>query len=238
MIASYQVVTGGFSILSLITGRSREAAGESELSAIIDCVQTFVHSLALLAGLKGLVGIMYRDSQRLRILLVYHVGELMMRSVAIVFREVEACRELKRLQELHHDKMAKIDCASARTALFAEYCIHCALFCYFMYMIWSLITRLEAGELGRPQLFDHELGQLDRTGLGESMPPWFFMNHQGDTNAGLLQQQRTGLLPGLNAASGNPPPFSGEPRTLEDLHPALGSAPSIQPFRGTPHRLE
>merc|ERR1719359_1137636 len=143
MIASYEVVTGGFSVLSLLTGRSREATGRSELSAIIDCVQTFVHSLALLAGLKALVGIMYRDPRRLRILLVYHVGELFMRSLAIVFREMEACAELKRLQQLHHHKMANIDCSSARIAIFVEYCIHVVLFGYFIYAIWSLITRLE-----------------------------------------------------------------------------------------------
>lgn len=229
MLSSYTVVVGGFSVLSLLTGRSREAAGESVLSALIDCVQTFVHSLALLAGLKGLVGIMYRDPRRLRTLLIYHIGEVAMRTVAVVFRVAEACDELKRLQRLH--KMMKIDCASARMALVAEYCIHATLFSYFIYIIWSLIVRLEAGELGRPQLFDHELA--DRAGLTESFPPWFFMGHPGGdpNNATLLQQQRTPLNVG---GPGAPQPFSGAPRTLEDPSQPHG----IEPFRGTPHRLE
>jgi len=234
MIASYEVVLGGCSVIYLLTGRSHEAAGESEVSKIVDRVLTFVHSLALLAGLKGLVGILHRDPRRLRMLLFYHVGELAVRSVSLIFREVEACRvassqerpvDLKRPQEPHHHKVPTIE------TILVEYCIHVVLFGYFIYAIWSLITRLEAGEFGRSELFDNELA--DRTGLGESgLPPsWFFLGAAGsDTNAGLLSQQRTPL----NAGGGGPQPFSGQPRTLNDPLQDQG----IEHFRGTPHRLD
>jgi hypothetical protein len=227
MIASYEVVIGGFSVLSLVTGRSREA--QPELLAAIECVQKFVHALALLAGLKGLVGIMYRDPRRLRILLLYQVCDLVMQTVAIFFREIEACHELSQLKQLHKDKYSKLTCGTVRREILIEYCIRSALFSYFTYVIWSLITRLEAGEFGRQDFFDHELA--DHAALGDSLPPWFFMGHPGgDDNAGFLSQQRAPLN---GPASGMPQPFSGAPRTLDPPQ-----AQSIEPFRGTPHRLE
>jgi len=227
MIAAYTVFIGGFCVLSLLTGRSRESAGQSETAAIIECVQTFVHSLGLLAGLKGMVGVMYRDPRRLRVLLIYHIGDLAMRGISIVFREVEACEELARLQR--QQKMLKIDCPSARVVLLVEFCIHSIFFSYVIFIIWSLIVRLEAGELGSPPfLGEHELDDH----AGESWPPWLFVGHPGETNAALLQN-RTPLNTG-GPAVGAPAPFSGAPRTLQDQPQSQG----LEPFRGTPHRLE
>lgn len=228
MIASYTVVVGLFNVLSLLTGRSGGPPGESQIITIANCVRTFVQSLALLAGLKGLVGIMHRDPRRLRLLLLYHVAEIVMHVIELVLREWEACDELQRLQRLH--KSLKFDCASYRIVYLCQYTIHVVIVCYFIYVIWSLAVRLEAGEFARPNLFEHELA--DPNGLADSWPPWFLVGHAGSENtANLLQQQRTPLTGG---SSGVPTPFSGPPRTLDE-NP---NSASVEPFRGTPHRLE
>jgi hypothetical protein len=237
IVASYTVVVGVVNFLALFTGRPWTSSGESAAAAFIDSVQTLIHALALVAGLKGLVGVMLRDPQRLRVLYLYHAGELVVSCFAILFREIEACKELSKLQRAH--RVPWVDCPSARLAHLFLFTIHFCLFSYFADIGWSLVKRLEAGELGRPPLLgDHEL--VDQTGLLDLFAPWPGMQHGSlqhppgsgvETGSSLLGAHRG---PQANA-TGSAPPFSGQPRTLaEQGQPQQG----LQPFTGQAHRLE
>eukprot|EP00747_Dinoflagellata_sp_TGD_P019142 gnl/TRDRNA2_/TRDRNA2_126972_c0_seq1.p1 gnl/TRDRNA2_/TRDRNA2_126972_c0~~gnl/TRDRNA2_/TRDRNA2_126972_c0_seq1.p1 ORF type:complete len:269 (+),score=36.88 gnl/TRDRNA2_/TRDRNA2_126972_c0_seq1:48-809(+) len=235
IIASYDVVNGAVHVLWLLTGRSETVAGRSDIAIVVDSVQTFVHAMALLAGLKGLVGAVLRDARRVRMLFVYHVVELIVGCIAIIFRDAEACREIARLQRLHrkNNYWQGMDCSSIRGLLFMEFGIHLLLFSYLSYIVWSLAERLQssggAGDLGRPPLLgDHELAE--RGFGGDGLPPWF-LGASGGLDGDMQQQQRAPL--NLHGQTGSAPPFSGQPRNLADA-----SIQGPTPFSGTPHRLE
>mmetsp|Transcript_9781 Transcript_9781/g.18920 ORF Transcript_9781/g.18920 Transcript_9781/m.18920 type:complete len:248 (-) Transcript_9781:131-874(-) len=227
IVASYTVVVGMFSLLSLLMrGPAAKHPGPPEMLLFVEWCQTFIHTVALFAGLKGLIGVMFRDPARLRTLLRYHIAELVVSSVGVVLKEVEACEELRKLRQIH--KSPKIDCTSARVLLMVEFAIHAFLFSYFAFVIWSLIARLEAGELGvRPPLLDPEHELADRSGFSDV---WPLGRTAGDGNS--LWMQRVPLSGGPSAAAG-PQPFSGAPRTLSDQQ-----AVAPEPFHGTAHRLE
>jgi len=235
IISSYTVVVGTFSFLSLLMRGPHDEVGETEAMVVVEFAQTIMHTTALFAGLKGILGVLFRDPARLRVLFLYHLCELVLSCVAIVFREVEACDELKKLQQLHKsDAMGKLDCSSARIWMFAMFSTHVLLVAYFAYVIWSLFTRLEAGDMAvRPHLFEEELA--NRAGLAD---PWLLIRHGDNSNLPFPprvppNRQHGAALGGAGAAE--PAPFSGQPRTLAEQQP-LASAP--EHFRGTPHRLE
>jgi len=233
IIASYTVVVGTFSLLSLLMKGPADKPVASESMQVVEFLERVYHTLAFFAGLKGLIGVMFRDSRRLRVLFLYHLGELIVKGIAVILREAEACEELRRLQRLH--KTAEnVDCQTAQIGLLLEFCIHGALFSYFAYVIWSLVSRLESGELGRRG----GLGELDQelAERGVLADPWLFM---GSGDALLQRAPLTSTLTegagGRGAGSGAPRPFSGVPRNLNER----GEQPSPnEPFQGTPHRLE
>jgi len=236
IIASYTVVVGTFSLLSLLMKGPQDEPIQSETVQAVEFVEMLFHALAFCAGLKGLIGVMFRDPRRLRVLFFYHIGELLVKGIAFIFREAEACVELKKLQRLH-SSAKKMDCQSARIAFLLEFSIHAVLFSYFAYVIWSLITRLESGELGlRTTGLDLEQELADRAVLAD---PWLFMG-AGDTSA--LLQTRPPLSTPLTGGGANsrqqggaPRPFSGAPRNLNERD---GQPAPNEPFQGTPHRLE
>eukprot|EP00440_Ansanella_granifera_P072651 gb/GFBE01078838.1/.p1 GENE.gb/GFBE01078838.1/~~gb/GFBE01078838.1/.p1 ORF type:complete len:253 (+),score=44.73 gb/GFBE01078838.1/:1-759(+) len=232
VIASYTVVVGSFSMLSILVGGPKNTETQSVALTTVDFLQTMVHTLALFAGFKGLIGVLLRDAHRLRVLLLYHVCELLMSCLALIVRLAKGCQQLEHLQKLHKTKL-KLDCSSLQASLILEFAIHAALIAYFAFIIWSLATRLEAGELGQPSLFgDQEMA--DRTGtLGD---PWLFLQPPGSETSSILFQQRaplSGVRAG-GAGSAGPTPFSGAPRNLDDQQ----ATSSPEPFSGTPYRLE
>lgn len=212
MIASYTVVTGAFSVLALLTDRSKEPRGESETAAVVESIHTFVRSLALIAGLQGVVGVMLQAKWRITLLLLYQVVELLTNCVVTVFRAVEACERLALLQEA--GKLLKVDCSTVRMEIFVQFTMQTCLFSYLAFITWSLVKRLETGDLGN---FEYGLELGNRAIIEETL-----------ANA---SNQR--LLPG---SSNGPPPFSGAPRTLAESQ--AQQQQTMEPFRGTPHRLE
>jgi len=232
IIASYIVVVGMFSFLSLFM-HSPSKAGQPESLAIVQGCQTVVHTFALFAGFKGLVGIMLNDPGRLRSLLRYQVAELTMSCIAFVCKEVEACTELRRLQRLRRPPAGAphMSCGIARLRLLVEFTIISSLLSYFAFIVWSLIARMEAGELGpRPPFLDldgeHELA--DRAGLAD---PW--LSGGMVPLAGLAGGGGVAAAAGADGA-GAPRPFSGAPRRLAEQQ----APEACEPFAGTPHRLE
>lgn len=233
IIASYTVVVGTFSLLSLLMKGPADKPIQSETFQAVEFLETAFHTLAFFAGLKGLLGVMFRDPRRLRVLFFYHVGELLVKGIAFIFREAEACEELRKLERLHRSTQ-KMDCQSARIAFLIEFIIHAMLFSYFAYVIWSLVTRLESGELGLGRTgLDLEQELADRAVLAD---PWLFVG-TGDTST--LLQNRPLLTTPLTGANGRqqggaPRPFSGAPRNLNE---GGGEPAASEPFQGTPHRL-
>mmetsp|Transcript_54639 Transcript_54639/g.158696 ORF Transcript_54639/g.158696 Transcript_54639/m.158696 type:complete len:270 (-) Transcript_54639:99-908(-) len=248
IISSYTVIVGTFSMLSLVMRGPADRPEESVTAQAVDSLETVYHSLALFAGLKGLMGIMFLDPRRLRLLLTYHIVELLVKTIVLVFREAEACEELRRIQNLHHNSARRMTCENARLFLFLEYTFHTVLFTYFVYIIWSLIVRLEGGEFGpRRTAFDLDQELADRAVLAE---PWLFLGPADSQNSALLQRATItgGHVPNSHASGaggagfgaggrqgGAPRPFSGAPRNLNEQG---AEASASEPFQGTPHRLE
>lgn len=240
IIASYTVVVGTYNLLSLLMRGPADEPAQSESLQVVSFLETVYHTLAFFAGLKGLIGIMFRDSRRLRVLFLYNIGDLLVKSVTLIFREAEACDELRKRHSLHPTAVP-MNCETARVLVMTEYVIHTALFAYFVYVIWSLITRLESGELGLRRGMDMDQELADRAVL---VDPWLFIG-AGDASNSLMS--RAPLVPGApqagagerGAAAGRgggvPRPFSGAPRNLDER----GQQPaSSEPFQGTAHRLE
>eukprot|EP00812_Abedinium_dasypus_P009876 NODE_3534_length_773_cov_278.782730.p2 GENE.NODE_3534_length_773_cov_278.782730~~NODE_3534_length_773_cov_278.782730.p2 ORF type:complete len:225 (+),score=56.45 NODE_3534_length_773_cov_278.782730:40-675(+) len=208
---------------SLCTSK-HDTANMPESIAVVDTVETFVHACAFIAGLKGLIGIMFRDPKRIRMLLIYHIVEVVTSGIVVVFRVAGACEELDRLRQPQAERNLRISCSSVRLALAGEFVLHFCFFSYCIFIIWSLMTRMEAGEFGRGlSLFGSE-GLFDRTDVNAS---WLFL----PTHEANAAQQYVPLgVPVLAVA----PPFSGEPRTL-----AGPTEPcTVDHFRGMPRRLD
>mmetsp|Transcript_32409 Transcript_32409/g.69424 ORF Transcript_32409/g.69424 Transcript_32409/m.69424 type:complete len:264 (-) Transcript_32409:69-860(-) len=244
IISSYTVLVGAFSILSLLLqGPDDEVT--SETLQTVNLFDRGFHTLAFCAGMKGMIGVMFRDVRRLRVLLLYLVVEMAVKGVNVIFREVEACDELKRMEALeveraahsdnahHHHKLRFADCSWVRIALFGDFLFHTALFAYFAYILWSLIKRLEAGEFRMSVFADLEQELADRAVLEE---PWLWSGQQeGQTDN--QNQSRVGaarLAGPAGRGRGLPRPFSGAPRNLSENEEQA----SLQPFQGTAHRLD
>eukprot|EP00811_Abedinium_folium_P000729 NODE_10668_length_1336_cov_8.930521.p1 GENE.NODE_10668_length_1336_cov_8.930521~~NODE_10668_length_1336_cov_8.930521.p1 ORF type:complete len:247 (-),score=72.51 NODE_10668_length_1336_cov_8.930521:464-1204(-) len=226
VIASYTVILGAVSIFSLVTGRG-EAADMPKMVAIADSVQALVHAFALIAGLKGLVGIMLRDPKRIRMLLIYHVIEVVTSCIVVALRIVGACDELRLLQQKEQLKAPRMSCESARLALLSEFVLHTSLFSYCIYIIWSAMTRMGAGEYGRtPSLFG-DVGLVGLDEFNDTVGTWLTVPPHGNT---------TVLRDPLNVSPMMAPPFSGQPRTLAE--PAELQSLQHEHFSGTPQRLE
>jgi len=272
IIASYTVVVGVFSLMSMVTkGPAEERAKRHELVELVAFIGMVFHAMAFFAGLKGLVGIILRDPPRLRVLLLYYIGELVVSSLAFIVTATESCDDLARVdnfqnatkQEQHHAP-AKLDCTSIRLLVVAHFMLHFALFSYFAFVIWSLISRIETGDASfhRSGLdLDEELAE--RAMLSD---PWLSIATI-DPQGTMFQHRMpmaglsSSMVPRRVASGGIPQPFSGIPRTMEeDGNDAGGTAaqnsdhpgsaaqqqqqqpvrqqPLRGPFQGTAHRLE
>eukprot|EP00913_Durusdinium_trenchii_P022056 g20726.t1 len=120
------------------------------------------------------------------------------------------------LQKITHRKeILKMDCNTYQAQLCVKFVFQAGLMTYFAFIIWSLIVRIEAGELGEPSLL-REQDLADRA-LGD---PWLFVQTPGESATFLRRESR-----GHNAT---PTPFSGVPRNLEDH--AVGSDDESQFF--------
>eukprot|EP00931_Biecheleriopsis_adriatica_P108038 TRINITY_DN82369_c0_g1_i1.p1 TRINITY_DN82369_c0_g1~~TRINITY_DN82369_c0_g1_i1.p1 ORF type:complete len:274 (+),score=41.34 TRINITY_DN82369_c0_g1_i1:46-822(+) len=238
VISSYTVVIGCFNILAILLGGPKDSESQSVAWATVTFISQMVHTLALFAGVKGLLGIITRDPHRLRVLLMYHVCELLMGVLVLVVKLDKACQEREHYQKLHKTKL-KLDCQSFQVSLVIQFAIHACLVSYFIYIIWSLAMRIEAGEypglpsaLDQPSLFgDQEMGE--RSGnLGES---WLFVQSGGDPGLPFFPHRAHLNRGGAGGASAaGPAPFSGAPRNLDDNR----DAEAQEPFQGTPYRLE
>lgn len=225
IIASYTVVIGTFQLLVLLMPSAKAPKAHSEAEALVYCIKTIFDALAFFAGLKGLIGIIFKDPRRIRMLFVYHIVNIIVECIVTVVREIEVCKDLERLQ-----KDSGLDCSAVRLVYFGSFCVKVLVFSYFVYVIWSLIVRLESGEYGSPpNPFDPEMADRGFGGFGSDpfQPQWIFLgqpSHEVSSSGGQRDSTR--------GHANNPSPFSGAARTL----PEEGTA--LEPFRGTPHRLE
>eukprot|EP00439_Symbiodinium_sp_Y106_P028456 s128_g3.t1 len=224
VISTYTVVFGSFSMLSVLMGGPRTAETHSVVLATVEFLKMMVNTLALFAGFKGLIGVLLKDVERLRVLLLYHLCYLVMICLELVVGLIKGCQELEMLQKLHPQKeIQKMSCGTFQVHIFAMFLAQGAIMGYFAFIIWSLIVRIEAGEMGQPSLLrDQELAE--RAGaLGD---PWLFVNAPGS-------DMRPNEFRGHGPAG--PTPFSGAPRNLEEQ--STGPQ-TTEPFQGTPYRLE
>eukprot|EP00434_Breviolum_minutum_P026389 symbB.v1.2.023330.t2/scaffold2128.1/size88402/8 len=177
--------------------------------------------------------------ERLRVLMLYHLCSLLLMCLELVVGFIKGCQELEMLQKLYHRKeLLKMDCNTYQARLCVKFVFEAGLMSYFAFIIWSLIVRIEAGELGEPSLLREQ--ELADRALGD---PWLFVQTPGES-ATFLRRER-----GHPA----PTPFSGVPRNLEDAEAQASLQEDGQPqsqgqgrqgrgsvdaFQGTPYRLE
>jgi len=211
MIASYTVVIGAFSTVALFTNGSKESRGESEVTAVVASIHNFIRSLALIAGLQGMVGVMLQVRWRLGVLLFYQVLELVTKCLVTIFRVAEACKWLARLHD--EGKLLKVDCSTVRMEMLMQFTVQTCIFSYLAFITWSLVKRLETGDLSN---FEYGLELGNRALIEETLAD--------------ASNQRL-----ISGSSNRPPPFSGAPQTLAG---SPVQQQTMEPFRGTPHRLE
>jgi len=211
MIASYMVGVGAFSVATLFTDGSKDSRGESEVTAVVASIHNFIRSLALIAGLQGIVGVVLQVRWRLGILLFYQVLELVSKCLVTAFRVAEACKWLARLHD--KGKLLNAECSTVRTEMLTQFTVQTCIFAYLAFITWSLMKRLETGDLSN---FEYGLELGNRAMIEETLAD--------------ASNQRL-----ISGSSNRPPPFSGSPQTL-------GGTPvqqqTMEPFRGTAHRLE
>jgi len=233
IIASYTVAMGTFAMLSLLVRGPAEKPAQSTLVQIVEFIDNIYHVFALFAGMKGLLGVILKDARRLRSLLIWHCGEIVLWCVAFVFREVEACKELKNLQQLHQ-AAPQWDCHSIRVSLLVEFAVFSLLFSYFAYVIWSLVKRLEAGELGTRAGLDYEHEMISGGLLAD---PWLFV---GSDPAPLLGP--AGHAVGIAGHTRGSPSMSIALQAAGRhgdgaVAGAIGGVGPPRPFSGPTHRL-
>ncbi|CAJ1335516.1 unnamed protein product [Effrenium voratum] len=225
VISTYTVVFGSFNMLIVLMGGPKNVETHSVVLATVEFLRMMVHTFALFAGFKGLIGVLLKDVERLRVLLLYHLCSLVLLCLQLVVVFVKGCQELEMLQKLHRQKeVQRVDCSTYQAQLFVSYMLEAGLMSYFAFIIWSLIVRIEAGELGEPSLLREQ--ELADRALGD---PWLFVHAPGGESASFLRHERAA-----------PTPFSGIPRNLDEQMPdAAQAAPQAPaPFQGTPYRLE
>eukprot|EP00928_Gymnodinium_smaydae_P013724 TRINITY_DN14984_c0_g5_i1.p1 TRINITY_DN14984_c0_g5~~TRINITY_DN14984_c0_g5_i1.p1 ORF type:complete len:299 (+),score=53.53 TRINITY_DN14984_c0_g5_i1:111-899(+) len=241
IIALYTFVLGTCGVLSFF-GRVASASDANSDLLAVECLQNVVHSLGIYAGLKTLIGVMLQDPKRIRVLLVYQLGERLVSLLTLPLAINVSCLQVEKLHKLN--KAMHVDCNAARTALCTETAFQTILYAYFAYVTWSLVARLEAGDLGlglaaaaspfaeqEPLELGRAPGILRLLGTLPSNADGATENGAGDADgasATRLSQggPRAGLRSGLQ-------PFAGAPQTLEDA--TRQSSP--EPFAGTAYRL-
>lgn len=238
IISTYTVIIGVINFLGLFSESSDHATdARSDAGEVIDGVQTVVGTFALFAGLKGFVGVMLRDPGRLHVLFLYHGVYLAISCCAIVFKEQELCTILDGLKKQHslgnhtssmrNDGVRVMDCQSARTAVFIEFCIQFCVFSYFIFIIWSLMKRIEAGEwsFSMPRHSQHLIGGDREALFARSLD-------LSSQSSGFGSQQNL-----LSSSPVGPVAFTGQPRSLGEDMP-LQAPNAMVPFSGNAYRLE
>eukprot|EP00403_Amphidinium_massartii_P017585 CAMPEP_0178429510 /NCGR_PEP_ID=MMETSP0689_2-20121128/30839_1 /TAXON_ID=160604 /ORGANISM="Amphidinium massartii, Strain CS-259" /LENGTH=209 /DNA_ID=CAMNT_0020051333 /DNA_START=64 /DNA_END=689 /DNA_ORIENTATION=+ len=119
---------------------------------MMDRLQEVVNSFALLAGLKGLLGLMLREhlqaaaaAQLLGV--VPHCEDTI--AVAIV-KVVEACEILRRVQlreRSHQEHYKPLSCRTLRIIEVLEYMFVLVVLLYCAYITWSLAERMRTGSV-------------------------------------------------------------------------------------------
>lgn len=267
ILAIYTTVLGVFSFVSLLTGpppieqhghgdhgdhgdgaASSGAVPVSDTAAALKAVTTVVGTFGLVAGMKGIVGVAFRDPGRVRVLFAYHCILLLQSSIMIIFRLTEICDilEKEKKEGKFGEKGKHLDCSTAQMVLIMEFTIHTMVFGYFTFIIWSLAKKLEdaRSDIAAGRSFeDHEdsfgpLG-LSGGGVGGRFRLWGspFDGPFGPVSApSSLQQQ----MP-LNRPYSESTAFTGEPRHIEEPQVGARRAPApapVQPFSGTAYRIE
>ncbi|CAJ1461064.1 unnamed protein product [Effrenium voratum] len=183
VISTYTVVFGSFNMLIVLMGGPKNVETHSVVLATVEFLRMMVHTFALFAGFKGLIGVLLKDVERLRVLLLYHLCSLVLLCLQLVVVFVKGCQELEMLQKLHRQKeVQRVDCSTYQAQLFVSYMLEAGLMSYFAFIIWSLIVRIEAGELGEPSLLREQ--ELADRALGD---PWLFVHAPGGESASFLR---------------------------------------------------
>eukprot|EP00927_Polykrikos_kofoidii_P079408 TRINITY_DN76194_c0_g1_i1.p1 TRINITY_DN76194_c0_g1~~TRINITY_DN76194_c0_g1_i1.p1 ORF type:complete len:258 (+),score=41.52 TRINITY_DN76194_c0_g1_i1:105-878(+) len=237
MLSSCIVVVGFVRLITLVipTEDRQERVHTSDALAAAQSIQTLVESLALVFGLQGMLAVVTRDPSRMRRLMWYEILCLVVTAVVFVMREVDACDAMQQYKKLHKD--VKMDCQTSRYIICVEFVLWSSFCTYFIYIIWSAAVRMEAGEFRHPTtMFDHELAE--RAQLGDTWSPWAFARHghgpPEGSEAFLSSQQRSSSGPGSA-----PQPFAGASHSLAHREQEQDIEQSqLEPFRGTPHRLD
>mmetsp|Transcript_41821 Transcript_41821/g.90639 ORF Transcript_41821/g.90639 Transcript_41821/m.90639 type:complete len:256 (+) Transcript_41821:47-814(+) len=235
VISTYTVVSGSINMLGLLMNGPRSVPSHSVILATVEFLNMMLHTFALFAGFKGLIGVLLKDVERLRVLMLYHLCALLLLCLERVVGFVKGCQELEMEKKLtNREEILKMDCNTYQARLCLKFVLDAGLMSYFAFIIWSLIVRIEAGELGEPSLLREQ--ELADRALGD---PWLFVQTPGES-ATFLRREPRGHAP---------TPFSGVPRNLEDqeaqaslqeegqAHDRQGRG-SVEAFQGTPYRLE
>lgn len=235
LIATYTAVNGCFAVFALLADRSAETAGQSKEAQAVESIYSFVQAFALVAGFQGMVGVILRSKWRLTMLFLYQILDLLTRCLAITFRVSDACNELARLQE--KGKLLQLNCHAVRTHIMVEFTIRTVLFTYFAFVTWSLVKRLETGDLMPQSIFDEGYEMGDRAAFPDTL---WGGGGRGDLNAVLAQQRLLSGAQGAGNSGGGDVeqqrPFTGAPRTMAEAQPLQQQ--TMEPFRGTAHRLD
>ncbi|CAK9025719.1 unnamed protein product [Durusdinium trenchii] len=185
VISTYTVVFGSFNMLGVLMGGPRDIQARSVVLATVEFLKMMVHTFALFAGFKGLIGVLLKDVERLRVLMLYHVCSLLLLCLELVVGFVKGCQELEMLQKITHRKeILKMDCNTYQAQLCVKFVFQAGLMTYFAFIIWSLIVRIEAGELGEPSLLREQ--ELADRALGD---PWLFVQTPGESATFLRRVQ-------------------------------------------------
>mmetsp|Transcript_88428 Transcript_88428/g.247346 ORF Transcript_88428/g.247346 Transcript_88428/m.247346 type:complete len:224 (+) Transcript_88428:105-776(+) len=172
LIASYTVLVGILSILTLLRkdGTGKAVASEPLRAAALS--ETAFHTIAFFVGLRALKAVVCCDARRLRTLLFYQVFDLGVAVFVFVVRWVEVCAEWGGLPH-PYGLLARLPCGTRRLALVAVFAAGEVLGIHFAYVVWSLVLRIEAGELGPAR--DRPGAELaDVLRAFEAAPPPFF----------------------------------------------------------------
>eukprot|EP00435_Cladocopium_sp_Y103_P057329 s819_g19.t1 len=116
-----------------------------------------------------------QEHERLRVLMLYHLCALLLLCLERVVGFVKGCQELEMEKKLtHREEILKMDCNTYQVRLCIKFVLDAGLMSYFAFIIWSLIVRIEAGELGEPSLLREQ--ELADRALGD---PWLFVQTPG-----------------------------------------------------------
>mmetsp|Transcript_37914 Transcript_37914/g.109050 ORF Transcript_37914/g.109050 Transcript_37914/m.109050 type:complete len:279 (-) Transcript_37914:95-931(-) len=258
LIALYAILVGSWSILTLLTGDVTDGGDSTSPEPLqsVAFLETAFHTVAFFIGLKSLKGVAFRDPWRLRILLIYFISEVIVQGVAFTVRWMEVCSDWRGLHLLHR-LMTVLPCPWRRVVLASIFVAESGLSLYLAYMVWSLIVRIEFGDIGAFRLRFAAAELADRGATISD--PWLFLSEVGAAAAagggGTLPIIGAGLMAGGltgggvaggggaegSRGTGVPPPFSGQPRRLElapETEAPEAPPPPPEPFRGRAQRLD